>query len=135
MLFGCAMKQRRLGLATLTPIIGMVGTIVDGIHPGTISSQLTPHFVMNLSQRLLGEIASGYTRLVGDYHYLEAIFIQKPYRLGDSGQYLEILWPAAVVDISGNGSIPVKENCFHRASLCGLNLAPSPAAEIIAFIF
>jgi hypothetical protein len=107
MLFGCPMKQRCLGLATLTPVIGMVGTIVDGIHPGTTSSQLTPHFVMNLSQRLLSEIASGYARLVGDYHYLEAIFIQKPYRIGDSGQYLEILRPTAVVDIPGNGAIPV----------------------------
>jgi hypothetical protein len=63
-----------------SPRIRVVGTVIDSIETGPFSGQEVFHFLVNLKNQGLREIASRHSRLIRDDHRLESTLVQPPDR-------------------------------------------------------
>ncbi len=88
----------------------MVRAVIDGVHPCAVRGKLIPHLLMDQSQRVLGEVPAGYPRLVGDHDHRQPCVAEHGDRLCGAREHAKVPRSPAVVDIFGDGAVPIEEH-------------------------
>jgi len=107
MLSGGLQQHPRLGLATLAPFVGVMGTVVNGVNAGAVDSELLSQLLVDRLDCHCREVTSSNSSLVTYHDYQHAGVIQEAYSLGSTGDEAQAIRIIEIINFFINSSIPI----------------------------
>jgi hypothetical protein len=107
MLSGGLQQHPRLGLATLAPFVGVMGTVVNGVNAGAVDCELLSQLLVDRLDSDSREVTSSNASLVTYHDYQHAGVIQKANSLGSIGDEAQAIRIIEIINFFINSSIPV----------------------------
>jgi hypothetical protein len=106
-LSGGLQQHPRLGLATLTPFVGAMGTVVNGVNSGAVYRKLFSQLLVDRLDCHSREVTSSNASLVTYHDYQHAGVIQEAYTLGSTRDVAQVIRIIEIINFFIDSAIPI----------------------------